>query len=78
ARGAVSVTERVGMIKRVRDLAVACARASVESRERLGHPLLARRDGAGPPPAARAGGEGTGEEAGSAAAETTISGGGAE
>jgi glycyl-tRNA synthetase alpha chain len=41
ARGAVSVTERVGMIKRVRDLAVACAGAYVESRERMGHPLLA-------------------------------------
>ncbi len=40
ARGAVSVTERVGLMKRVRDLAVACARAYVESRERLGFPLL--------------------------------------
>jgi hypothetical protein len=28
-------------MKRVRDLAVACARAYVESRERLGFPLLA-------------------------------------
>jgi glycyl-tRNA synthetase alpha chain len=45
ARGAVSVTERVGLIKRVRDLAVSCAKASVESRARLGHPLLARRRG---------------------------------
>ena len=40
ARGAVSVTERVGVIKRVRDLAVACARRYVESREALGWPLL--------------------------------------
>ena len=41
ARGAVSVTERVALIKRVRNLAVACAKAYVESRERLGFPLLA-------------------------------------
>jgi glycyl-tRNA synthetase alpha chain len=44
ARGAVSVTERVGLMKRVRDLAVACAREYVASRERLGFPLLARRE----------------------------------
>jgi len=41
ARGAVSVTERVALIKRVRDLAVACAEAYVESRESQGYPLLA-------------------------------------
>ncbi|MCB1035187.1 MAG: glycine--tRNA ligase subunit alpha [Acidobacteria bacterium] len=40
ARGAVSVTERVALIKRVRDLAVGCAKAYVASRERLGFPLL--------------------------------------
>ncbi len=40
ARGAVSVTERVALIKRVRDLAVACAREYLASRERLGFPLL--------------------------------------
>jgi glycyl-tRNA synthetase alpha chain len=40
SRGAVSVTERVGLIKRVRDLAVACAQEYVASRERLGYPLL--------------------------------------
>jgi glycyl-tRNA synthetase alpha chain len=40
SRGAVSVTERVALIKRVRDLAVSCAQAYVESRERLGFPLL--------------------------------------
>jgi len=42
ARGAVSVTERVALMKRVRDLAIACARAYVESREKLGFPLLAQ------------------------------------
>ncbi|HEV3456975.1 MAG TPA: glycine--tRNA ligase subunit alpha, partial [Thermoanaerobaculia bacterium] len=45
ARGAVSVTERVGLMKRVRDLAVACANAYVESRKRLGFPLLRNTDG---------------------------------
>src|SRR5262249_22040921 len=47
ARGAVSVTERVGLMKRVRDLAVACAKAYVASREALGFPLL--KDAAGSP-----------------------------
>jgi len=41
ARGAVSVTERVALIKRVRDLAVACAKGYVARREELGFPLLA-------------------------------------
>jgi glycyl-tRNA synthetase alpha chain len=41
ARGAVSVTERVAVIKRVRDLAVACANQYFESRRELGFPLLA-------------------------------------
>jgi glycyl-tRNA synthetase alpha chain len=40
ARGAVSVTERVGVIKRVRDLAVSCAKLYLESRRKLGFPLL--------------------------------------
>ncbi|HUJ15507.1 MAG TPA: glycine--tRNA ligase subunit alpha [Thermoanaerobaculia bacterium] len=40
ARGAVSVTERVGVIKRVRDLAVGCAEQYIESRRELGFPLL--------------------------------------
>jgi glycyl-tRNA synthetase alpha chain len=40
ARGAVSVTERVGLMKRVRDLAVGCAKTYVASREALGFPLL--------------------------------------
>ncbi len=52
ARGAVSVTDRVGLMKRVRDLAIGCAEAYLESRERLGFPLLAetagRRGGGGP------------------------------
>jgi len=46
ARGAVSVTERVALMKRVRELACACAGAYLASRERLGFPLL-RHDEAG-------------------------------
>jgi glycyl-tRNA synthetase alpha chain len=42
ARGAVSVTERVAVIKRVRDLAVRCAQRYLESRRELGFPLLQR------------------------------------
>ncbi len=45
ARGAISATERVARIRRVRDLAVACANLYVESREAKGHPLLARAGG---------------------------------
>lgn len=44
ARGAVSVTERVGVIKRIRDLAVGCAGQYLDSRRQLGFPLL--HDGA--------------------------------
>jgi glycyl-tRNA synthetase alpha chain len=40
ARGAISVTDRVGVIKRIRALAVGCAEEYVASRERLGFPLL--------------------------------------
>jgi glycyl-tRNA synthetase alpha chain len=47
ARGAVSVTERVALMKRVRDLAVGCAHEYVASRERLGFPLLPHAAGAG-------------------------------
>jgi glycyl-tRNA synthetase alpha chain len=48
ARGAISVTERVGLMKRVRDLAIGCAAAYLESRERLGFPLLPEKpEGAG-------------------------------
>ncbi|MGH9316037.1 MAG: glycine--tRNA ligase subunit alpha [Thermoanaerobaculia bacterium] len=39
ARGAVSATDRVGMIRRVRDLACACARAYLSKGERTGRPL---------------------------------------
>ena len=45
ARGAVSVTERVAVIKRVRDLAVRCAQQYLESREALGFPLLQAANG---------------------------------
>ena len=44
ARGAVSVTERVALIKRVRNLAVACAREYVVSRQQLGFPLLGKSE----------------------------------
>jgi glycyl-tRNA synthetase alpha chain len=47
ARGAVSVTERVAMIQRIRRLAVASAAAYVAARERLGYPLLAAEVGKG-------------------------------
>jgi len=40
ARGAISVTERVGVIKRVRELAVRCAELYLEERRELGFPLL--------------------------------------
>jgi len=42
ARGAVSATERVSYIRRVRDLACAVARAYVASREAKGFPLVVR------------------------------------
>ena len=44
ARGAISVTERVGVIKRVRTLAIGCARAYLEARTRLGFPLLSEEE----------------------------------
>ena len=40
ARGAVSATDRVAVIRRVRELAVGCANAYVASREAQGFPLL--------------------------------------
>jgi len=40
ARGAISVTERVGFIGRVRKLARRSAAAWIKQREELGHPLL--------------------------------------
>ncbi|HLS91511.1 MAG TPA: glycine--tRNA ligase subunit alpha [Limnochordia bacterium] len=42
ARGAISVTERTAYIGRVRHLARRCAEKYLESRERLGFPLLAK------------------------------------
>jgi glycyl-tRNA synthetase alpha chain len=48
ARGAVAVTERVALIGRVRRVAVRCAKAYVEQRERLGFPL-GRCNGNGKP-----------------------------
>jgi glycyl-tRNA synthetase alpha chain len=40
ARGAISVTERTGYIKKIRDIARACSKIYVEQREELGFPLL--------------------------------------
>ncbi len=40
ARGAISVTERTGYIARTRDLAKQIAKAYLESREKMGFPLL--------------------------------------
>ena len=55
ARGAISATERVGVIKRVRDLAVRCAGQYYESRRRLGFPLLPENERAAALAAAEAG-----------------------
>jgi glycyl-tRNA synthetase alpha chain len=46
ARGAVSATERVAVIKRVRDLAIRCAEQFLESRRELGFPLLPAQESA--------------------------------
>ncbi|HEY6105466.1 MAG TPA: glycine--tRNA ligase subunit alpha, partial [Anaeromyxobacteraceae bacterium] len=54
ARGAISVTERVATIGRVRALAHGCARGYLDSREALGFPLLPARERAGAVEAARA------------------------
>jgi len=43
ARGAISVTERQGFIKRVRDNARGCAEGYLRQRQRLGYPLLRNR-----------------------------------
>jgi glycyl-tRNA synthetase alpha chain len=40
ARGAISVTERTGFIKRIRDIARAASQAYLIQREEMGHPLL--------------------------------------
>ena len=58
ARGAVAVTERVALIGRVRRLAIRCAKAYIEQRERLGFPLGGARrngNGNGRPPAGEKG-----------------------
>jgi glycyl-tRNA synthetase alpha chain len=44
ARGAISVTERVGYITRVRNLARKCAERYVKIREEMGHPLLKKSE----------------------------------
>jgi glycyl-tRNA synthetase alpha chain len=44
ARGAISVTERAAYISRVRNLAKAVAKAYYESRERLGFPMLKKKE----------------------------------
>ena len=44
ARGAVSVTERAEIIERIRNMACKVARAYVDHREELGHPLLKAQD----------------------------------
>jgi glycyl-tRNA synthetase alpha chain len=46
ARGAISVTERARYIQRVRNMAKACAITYVQSRARLGFPLLPKAIGA--------------------------------
>jgi len=46
ARGAVSITERPGMITRVRRLAARVAKAYVSKREQLGFPLVRRSEAA--------------------------------
>ncbi len=44
ARGAISVTERQSYILRVRDLSKKCAEVFVETRRKLGFPLLKKED----------------------------------
>jgi glycyl-tRNA synthetase alpha chain len=43
ARGAISVTERAGYIKRVRDVAHLCAEGYLASRRALGYPILGEK-----------------------------------
>jgi glycyl-tRNA synthetase alpha chain len=43
ARGAISVTERMGYILRVRTLARLCAEAYLKQREEMGYPLLKKQ-----------------------------------
>jgi glycyl-tRNA synthetase alpha chain len=44
ARGAISVSERTAFIGRVRKLARLCAQCYLEQREKLGYPMLKRRN----------------------------------
>ena len=46
ARGAISITERMGYILRVRTLASAVARLYAEQREKLGYPMLPKPEAA--------------------------------
>lgn len=43
ARGVISVTQRTGYIKRIRDIARACSKAYILQRKEMGHPLLKKR-----------------------------------
>jgi glycyl-tRNA synthetase alpha chain len=43
ARGAISVTERMGYILRVRTLAQLCAKAYLMQREEMGYPLIRKQ-----------------------------------
>jgi glycyl-tRNA synthetase alpha chain len=47
ARGAISVTERMGYILRVRTLARLCAEGFVKQREEMGFPLLMKKEAIG-------------------------------
>ncbi|RLB94531.1 MAG: glycine--tRNA ligase subunit alpha, partial [Deltaproteobacteria bacterium] len=40
ARGAISVTQRTGYIKRIRNIAREASKAYIEQRKEMGHPLL--------------------------------------
>ncbi len=44
ARGAISVTERTGYIKRIRDIARLCSAAYIQQREQMGYPLLKKKE----------------------------------
>lgn len=45
ARGAISVTERTGYIKRIRDIARLASNAYIKQRKKMGYPLLNRGGG---------------------------------
>ena len=44
ARGAISVTERTGYIARIRNLAKKVAKTFYEEREKLGFPIIKRKE----------------------------------